>query len=380
MSNFNTLTVQLAERSYDILIGPGLIQNAGKSIMAAVGTKRCIIITDENVAAHWLAPLQDSLDAAGLAYRSIMVPPGEQTKSFSQLESVVRDILANGLERKDIVIALGGGVIGDLAGFAAAIAMRGVDFVQIPTSLLAQVDSSVGGKTGINTPEGKNLVGAFHQPRLVIADTDTLGTLPARELRSGYAEVVKYGVIDDLPFFQWLEAHSAAALALEPDTIRQAIVKSCQSKARIVAEDELESGKRALLNLGHTFAHALEAEAGFDGTLLHGEAVSIGMVMALQASERLGLAQNGTVDSVRNLLSSQGLTVDLRGIANSSWTVATLVHHMGHDKKMASGKLTFVMVHGVGQSFLTNEVDMTVVEAVLADALEQALQPSALKA
>ena len=284
----SVLRVELDDRSYDIHIGAGLIAQAGNIIKDVITQPRTVIVTDENVAKHWLKPLEQSLSDAGIQSRSVIVPPGEHTKSFQFLSQLLDDLLENGIDRKTTLIALGGGVVGDLTGFAAAVVMRGVDFVQIPTSLLAQVDSSVGGKTGIDTRYGKNLVGAFHQPRAVIVDTSVLDSLPERELRAGYAEVVKYGVINNREFFDWLKDNGAALLNGDAAARRQAVYQSCKSKAEIVAADEREAGMRALLNLGHTFGHALEAQLGYDDLLKHGEAVSVGMVMALTLSETHG--------------------------------------------------------------------------------------------
>ena len=272
--------VALGERSYEVLVGPGLIAEAGTRLIAALDARRVAIVTDENVAALHLAPLRASLKQAGLSVVEIILPAGEGTKCFAELERLLDQLLAARIERRDVVLALGGGVMGDLAGFAASILRRGVVFVQVPTTLLAQVDSSVGGKTGINTGHGKNLVGAFHQPRLVLADTSALDTLPARELRAGYAEVVKYGLIGDAPFFDWLEVNGAAVLAGDPAARAHAVVTSVASKAGVVSRDERETGERALLNLGHTFGHALEAATGFSDRLLHGEGVAIGLCLA----------------------------------------------------------------------------------------------------
>ena len=280
MTTTQTVSVGLGERSYDIRVGPGLIENAGDEIKPLIRGNKVFVITDSTVSGHWLDPLKRSLRAAGITVRTIAVPPGESSKSFADFEHVCCRMLED-------VVALGGGVVGDLAGYCAASVMRGLDFIQIPTTLLAQVDSSVGGKTGINTPQGKNLVGAFHQPRLVLADTGTLDTLPKREVRAGYAEVVKYGLIRDPAFFEWLEQHGAALIAGDEAARISAVVESCKAKAEVVAADEREAGLRELLNFGHTFGHALEAAAGFDGTLLHGEAVSIGMIQALELSRRL---------------------------------------------------------------------------------------------
>jgi 3-dehydroquinate synthase len=346
--------VDLAERGYDIHIGPGLLDRAGELIRPVMRGNRALVVTDDQVAPLYLERVQKSMLAAGLMPMSTVVPAGEKTKDFKHLEALLDAMLDARAERGTMVVALGGGVIGDLTGFAASILLRGVDFVQIPTTLLAQVDSSVGGKTGINTRHGKNLVGAFHQPRLVLADTAALDTLPRRQILAGYAEVVKYGVIDDAPFFQWLEDNAVALIAGDPEARRHAIATSCRAKARIVAADEREGGVRALLNLGHTFGHALEAETGFSDEMLHGEAVAIGMVMALRLSVRLGLAPAADSERLVRHLDAVGLPSALPG--GRSWEVSRLIEHMQGDKKVKDGKVTFVLAKGIGASFLTRDV------------------------
>jgi len=322
------------------------------------------IVSDANVAAH-LATLQAALAAAGIASEAIVLPPGESTKSWAQLEAVTDRLLAHGVERGDHVIALGGGVIGDLVGFAASIVKRGCGFVQIPTTLLAQVDSSVGGKTAINTRAGKNLIGAFHQPGLVLIDPDVLDTLPARETRAGYAEVVKYGLIDDFAFFEWCEANGEKLLAGDPEAREHAIAHSVGAKARIVAEDERETtGKRALLNLGHTFGHALEAETGFSDRLLHGEGVAAGMALAFAYSARRGLCPGQDAERVAAHLRAVGLPDGIKA-AEINASGATLVDHMRHDKKMDAGTLPFLLAHGIGRTYLDHSVDLADVEAFL---------------
>ena len=348
--------VTLGDRSYEILIGSGLLARAGEAV-AAIGARTVGVVTDENVAKLHLATVERSLAAAGLAFRTVTVPAGEASKSFTMLDRVVDGLLAAKVERGDVVLALGGGVVGDLAGFAAAILRRGVRCVQAPTSLLAQVDSSVGGKTGINSPRGKNLIGAFHQPSLVLADSDALDTLPARELRAGYAEVVKYGLIDDPDFFAWLDTRPGAALSPGPDRIR-AIAASCRAKAAVVARDEHEHGDRALLNLGHTFGHALEAQVGYDGTrLIHGEGVAIGMAMAFRFSAALGLCPAEDVARVERHLAAVGLPVHPREIPGPIGGAQALFDHMLQDKKVSRGQLTFILARGVGQSFVARDVD-----------------------
>jgi len=331
------------------------------------------IVTDTNVAPLYLAALESALTADGVRCDHVVVPAGENSKDMTCLASVLDAMLAARCERSTMVIALGGGVIGDLTGFAASILLRGVDFIQIPTTLLSQVDSSVGGKTGINTKAGKNLVGTFHQPRLVLADTDVLATLPRRELLAGYAEVAKYGLIDDRAFWDWLEQNAVPALgggAKAEALIRHCIVTSCKAKARIVAADERESGVRALLNLGHTFGHAFEAETGFGANLLHGEAVGLGMMMAFDLSARLGLAPAGDAKRVQAHLAAVGLPVKPpRTGRHGPITAARLIDHMGQDKKVKDGAITFVLARGIGSAFLTATVPLPKVEETLNAAL-----------
>jgi 3-dehydroquinate synthase len=360
-----TVTVQLAERSYDILIGPGLIDQAGARMLPVMTGTRAFVVTDDAVAPIYLDRVLASLDQAGIAHVHTVLPQGEGTKDFAHLEALLDAMLEARCERSTMVVALGGGVVGDLTGFAAAVLQRGVDFVQIPTTLLAQVDSSVGGKTGINTRHGKNLVGAFHQPRLVLADTAALATLPRRQVLAGYAEVVKYGCIDEPDFFAWLEENGAQVIVGDEAARRHAVAVSCRAKARIVACDEREGGVRALLNLGHTFGHALEAETGFSGELLHGEAVAIGMVMAFRLSARLGLAPAEDAARLERHLAKVGLPTGLN--KSRAWDVGRLVHHMAGDKKVKDGKVTFVLARGIGQSFLTREVEQSAVRDLLAD-------------
>lgn len=368
MTQSTSLTVALQDRSYPIHIGAGLIKQAGKILAPLIQKPRVYIVTDENVAKHHLTPLQDSLQASSVDNNHLILPPGESTKSFANLQVVVEAILSAKVERSTTVIALGGGVVGDLAGFAASMTLRGIDFVQIPTTLLAQVDSSVGGKTGINTGQGKNLAGSFYQPKAVLVDTDTLATLPDRERLAGYAEVCKYGLLGDLGFWEWLEQNGEKVLAGDNKAITHAIEMSCNTKARVVAEDERESGIRALLNLGHTFAHAFEAELGYSGALLHGEAVAFGMVMAFDLSVRLGLCPASDTDRVRAHFETVGLPINPPEPARS---IAADVYlgHMAQDKKVADGALTFVLVNGIGQAFLTQDVSPGDVTATLNAAL-----------
>ena len=363
---YETVSVALGDRSYDILIGSGLIASAAAHIRPALKRPRAVVLTDEHVAVHHLAPLQASLEAGGIEVHAIVLPAGEATKSFEALGPLMSRLLQLRLERADRLIALGGGVIGDLTGFAAAILLRGVDFIQIPTTLLAQVDSSVGGKTGINTPEGKNLVGAFHQPRLVLADTQALATLPRRQFLAGYAEIVKYGLIDDAAFFDWLDDHLDALMAGEDATLRRAIVVSCEAKARIVAQDEREGGLRALLNLGHTFGHALEAATGFSDRLLHGEGVALGMCLAFDLSVEMGLCPPDDAARVRAHLARSGLPTRLADVPGALPGADDLIALMATDKKVADGKLTFILARGIGQSFITRDVDRAQLARVLA--------------
>jgi len=370
LSATRTVTVPLGRRSYDIEIGPRLLGKAGRAIQSVAPGARCAVVTDERVARLHLPALAESLEAAGLPHRATVVPEGEGAKSFSQLEAVCDSLLAQGLERGDVVIALGGGVIGDLAGFAASIVKRGLRLVQIPTTLLAQVDSSVGGKTGINTRHGKNLIGSFHQPSLVVADTAVLDTLDARQFRAGYAEVAKYGLLGDAGFFAWLEQNWSALFDGEPQARLHAIEVSCRAKAAIVAEDETETGRRALLNLGHTFGHALEAWAGYSGRLLHGEAIAIGMALAFEMSEELGLCAEGLSGRVASHLAGVGLPVRIADIpaapSGARPDADALMALIAQDKKVKAGRLTFILVRGIGEAFVSNSLEPQQVQAFLA--------------
>jgi 3-dehydroquinate synthase len=362
------VAVELDRRSYEILVDGGLIARAGSLIAPRLTDRRVLIVTDATVARFYLDELVRSLETAGIRQDSIVLPPGEATKDFRHLEELCSRMLQARIERGSMILALGGGVIGDLAGFAASILLRGIDFIQIPTTLLAQVDSSVGGKTGINTGQGKNLVGSFYQPRLVLADTDALDTLPRRELLAGYAEVVKYGLINDPAFFTWLETHGADLIDGDRAARRHAVLTSCQAKAAVVAADEREADQRALLNLGHTFGHALEAECGYTGELLHGEAVAIGMVMAFELSSMLGLSPSEDAARVARHLASVGLPTSPAAIGRG-FDASRLVHHMRQDKKVKDGRLTFVLARGIGRAFLSRDVELGQVEALLARAL-----------
>lgn len=364
------LRVDLGPRSYDIQIGAGLLQRAGDFIRP-LAKGRVFIVTDAHVAAVHLPALEVALAKAGIdAPPAIILPPGEATKCFAELERLIAALLERGLERSDTIAAFGGGVIGDIAGFAAAIALRGVDFVQIPTTLLAQVDSSIGGKTAIDTGSGKNTVGAFHQPRAVLIDTDLLRTLPAREMRSGYAELMKHGLLADEPFFAWLEANAASVLAADPALAPKAVARSCAIKAELVAADEREAGPRALLNLGHTFAHALEAELGFSGALLHGEAVAIGCRMAATLSARLDLCPADDARRLDRHLAAHGLPRRARDCTNHVFDPERVLARMRRDKKAKNAEITFVLLRGIGKAFLTRGVEEGALLGFLRDEFE----------
>ena len=347
-----TVSVDLGARGYDIHIGAGMIDQAGRLCAPYLRKNRAIIVTDAHVDAAWGPALRRSLQIAGYAPHMIVLEPGEARKSWAGLEALCSQLLDLNLDRKEALIALGGGVIGDLAGFAASILKRGAPFIQIPTSLLAQVDSSVGGKTAIDTPQGKNLIGAFHQPSLVLADVAVLDTLPERELRAGYAETVKYAAICDAPFFDWLEHHGADVLAGVRDAQTHAVKRSIEWKAQIVAEDEREQGRRALLNLGHTFAHALEAEAGYDGRINHGEAVAWGMAMALRYSTRLGLCPPQDAQRLHTHWRAVGLPSLWQDLPKVETSPAALLERMHSDKKAEDGRLTLILARGLGQAFV----------------------------
>ena len=360
--------VKLAASPYDVIIGDGLMARAGAHLAAVLPQKRAVIVTDATVADLHLPTLTAGLTEAGFELRQIVVAPGEASKSLAVYGQVTDALLEEGVERRTAVIALGGGVVGDLAGFAAASVLRGLPFVQVPTTLLAQVDSSVGGKTGINTAYGKNLLGAFHQPRLVLADTAALATLPRRELAAGYAEIVKAGLIGDASLYAWCEAHGPALLAGDRALQAEAVSAACAFKARVVEDDEREEraeGGRALLNLGHTFGHALEAECGYDGTLLHGEAVALGLVLALRLSERLEVCPPGVAARVAAHLRACGMASEL-GELGRPFSAERLVAHMQRDKKMRDGRLGFVLARGIGEAFTSRDVPNEAVLAVLA--------------
>ncbi|TNE57057.1 MAG: 3-dehydroquinate synthase [Alphaproteobacteria bacterium] len=348
--------VDLGERSYDILIGPGLLQSAGEHIAPRLNQPRTLVVTDSTVANIHLETLLNSLRASGIETSSYVVPAGEASKSFTELEKLCEAILTARLERADSIIALGGGVIGDLTGFAAAIVRRGMKFIQIPTTLLSQVDSSVGGKTGINTTMGKNLVGAFHQPSLVLADIACLDTLPARDFLSGYAEVVKYGLINDPDFFSWLDLNLDLLKAGDIDARAEAVRRSCLAKANIVAQDETEQGLRALLNLGHTFGHALEAETGYSARLTHGEGVAIGMALAMAFSAEEGLCPSQESERATAHLARAGLKTQIKQIEGPALDPDRLLTAMFQDKKVQSGRLTFILSRGIGQAYIARDI------------------------
>lgn len=359
--------VALGDRSYDVLIGTGLLENAAELIKSRFGVRRLAIVTDGNVARHHLANMEEGLRQSGSFAGTVVVDPGEGTKRFEVLERVCERLLELGLERRDLVIALGGGVVGDLAGFACAILRRGIGFVQVPTTLLAQVDSSVGGKTAINTAQGKNLVGAFHQPSLVLADISALSTLPVREMRAGYAEVAKYGLIGDASFYTWLETAVGDVLGGKPGSLTRAIARSVEMKAEIVARDEMETGDRMLLNFGHTFGHALEAWAGYSDRLLHGEAIAIGQVLALRLSESLGLCAGGVADRVEAHFAGVGLPTRIEQVPGGERpTVDGLMRLVEQDKKVAEGRLTFILVRDIGRAFISRDVERRSAAAFLA--------------
>jgi 3-dehydroquinate synthase len=362
--------VALGARRYDILIGRGLMADLGALVAARRPGSAAAVVTDETVAGHHLDSALASLAAAGLAAKPIVVPAGEGSKSWDELKRVCEALLAARIERGDLVIALGGGVVGDLAGFAAATVRRGIDLVQVPTTLLAQVDSSVGGKTGINSPHGKNLIGAFHQPRLVVADTAVLDTLPPRQFRAGYAEVVKYGLINDRPFFEWLDRNWRDLFDGGPAR-EHAVATSCRAKAAIVARDETETGERALLNLGHTFGHAFEAAAGYSDRLLHGEAVAIGMSLAFRFSARLGLMPDADADRLDRHLDAVGLGRTPSAIPGGAPGAGALMDLMAQDKKVRRGRLTFILARGIGESFIAPAVDAAEVHAFIVEKLAE---------
>lgn len=367
----NVVPVDLGSRSYEVRIGPGLIARAGAEIAPLLKRRKVAVVTDETVAAHHLMTLAASLEAEGITMTALALPPGEGTKGWEQFSRCVEWLLEQKIERRDIVVALGGGVVGDLVGFAAAVLRRGVRFVQMPTTLLAQVDSSVGGKTGINTAQGKNLVGAFHQPSLVLADTGVLDTLPRRDLLAGYGEVMKYGLLGDAAFFDWLEGAAPAMIEGDAAARLRAVTRSVEMKAGIVSRDETEEGERALLNLGHTFCHALEKATGYSDRLLHGEGVAIGCALAFELSQRLGLCSQEAPSRVRAHLKAMGMKTDLSDIPGDLPGGEKLLDLMGQDKKVVDGRLRFILAREIGAAFVADDVPRDVVLRLLDEALQR---------
>ncbi|HEX6859641.1 MAG TPA: 3-dehydroquinate synthase [Caulobacteraceae bacterium] len=359
------IPVGLGERAYEVVVGSGLIDQAGRRIAPLLKRARTAIVTDANVSDHHGERLAIALEKAGVATDVLVIPPGEQTKSWEGLAALSDQLLALELDRGDMIIAFGGGVVGDLTGFAAAIYKRGIDFVQIPTTLLAQVDSSVGGKTAIDTARGKNLIGAFHQPRLVLADLDVLATLPEREMRCGYAEVIKYGMLGDPDFFAWCEANGPDVIAAKNTALAHAVVRSVEMKAAIVAEDEKEAGRRALLNLGHTFGHALEAENGYGEALKHGEAVGAGCALAFRFSAHLGHCSAADAERVEAALRAVQLPTRLADVPGHPFSAERLIGHMAQDKKAEGGTLTFVLARAIGEAFVAKNVPAEPLRAFL---------------
>jgi len=358
-------TVGLGERAYDIFIGPNLIEQAGTILCEIVSERHVVIVSDKTVATLHLKKLKTGLEKYVQKIHCFEVPSGESSKSMGMLSQLVDDILATGIDRSTLIIAFGGGVVGDLVGFASACLLRGVDFIQIPTSLLAQVDSAVGGKTGINTKIGKNLIGAFHQPIAVISDINLLSTLPRRELLSGYAEVVKYGLIGNKKFFAWLEDNAKGILELNDDLLIHAIRSSCEAKASIVEADEHETGSRALLNLGHTFGHAFEAAMDYDGRLLHGEAVAAGMALAFELSFELNFCEIEDVERCKRHLRKVGLPTGTSDFQTQKISAKKLISHMKYDKKIRNNKVNFILVRSIGNAFISDEVSLEFVEKFL---------------
>ncbi|MEM9572729.1 MAG: 3-dehydroquinate synthase [Pseudomonadota bacterium] len=367
----NRVRVELGARSYDILIGEKLLSQAGAHLAPYAKQDRVFVISDETVWGLHSDTLKAGLAAQGISAIEKVFPAGESTKNWTLLGEAVDWLLAQGAGRDDVLIAFGGGVIGDLTGLAASLLKRGMQFVQIPTTLLAQVDSSVGGKTAVNSSHGKNLVGAFYQPRLVLADTDVLSTLPDRERRAGYAEVLKYGLINDRPFFDWLAGNGEKVLSLDPASITEAVAISCRAKADIVAQDEREGGVRALLNLGHTFGHALEAENGYRANLLHGEAVGTGMALALRYSARLGLMSHDDAEHGAAIIAASGLTANLADVPGGPYRAEALVSAMQQDKKARAGRVPLILAKGLGEAFIYPDADLSDVQEFLQEELQK---------
>lgn len=364
--------VSLGARSYDIVVGHGALSMLGARLTPILKQPRVFVLTDETVSNLHMGALEAALKPVGIRSHVLSLVPGERSKSFSNLEHILDWLLSTGADRSDVLVAFGGGVIGDIAGLAASLMKRGMGFVQVPTTLLSQVDSSVGGKTAVNTPRGKNMIGAFYQPRLVIADTALLASLPARELRAGYAEVLKYGLINDPAFFDWLEGNGADVLALKPYAIQQAVATSCRAKAAIVAEDETEGGVRALLNLGHTFGHAVEAANEYRPDVLHGEAVALGMVLAFRYGAAEGITAPDVAAKVARVIGASGLPVELAHMPGGPYEASQLADLMQQDKKARGGRVPLILARGIGQSYIHPNADLASVAAFLAGELEKA--------
>ena len=364
--------VDLGARSYDIVVGHGALSELGVRLLPLLKRKRVFVLTDETVARLHMDALKTALRPSGIETDVMALAPGEQSKSFSNLEGILDWLLEAGADRGDVLIAFGGGVVGDIAGLSASLMKRGMGFVQVPTTLLSQVDSSVGGKTAVNTPRGKNMIGAFYQPRFVIADTALLDSLPARDLRAGYAEVLKYGLINDAAFFDWLEANGADVLALKPDAIQNAVATSCRAKAAVVAQDETEGGVRALLNLGHTFGHAVEAANGYRPDVLHGEAVALGMVLAFRYGASEGITSAAIAEKVSRVIGAFGLPVALSDMPGGPYEAAQLAELMKQDKKARGGRVPLILARDIGQSYIHPDADLASVAAFLAGELERA--------
>lgn len=365
MSQPQTVRVELAGRGYDIIVGSGLLTRAAEYVVPKLASKKAVIVTDAHVGTIYGSQLKANLRAADVTCDVLTIPAGEGSKNFSTFEWLMNQLLALKVDRKTTIIALGGGVVGDLAGFAASVLLRGVPFIQIPTSLLAQVDSSVGGKTAINASVGKNLIGSFYQPQLVLADSDVLKTLPPREMKAGYAEIIKYGLIMDAPFYAWCLANAAKLLAGDEAVTHEAVLKSCQFKATVVKADEREADMRALLNFGHTFGHALEAETGFSDTLLHGEAVAIGMAMACRLSHRMGLIGDEVQAQLAAHFKALGMMAYPRDVAGVAWNADAIASHFADDKKAENGTLTFVVLNEIGRAAVAKNVDASLARDVV---------------
>lgn len=370
MTNPTCVRVELDARNYDILIGSGVLARAAEYILPVMAGRHAVIISDSNVAPLYAPALTQQLVAAGVKVDLLTVPAGEASKGFATFEWLLEALLALKPDRKTTIVALGGGVVGDLAGFAASVLLRGVPFIQIPTSLLAQVDSSVGGKTAINSKGGKNLIGSFYQPKLVLADSDALKTLPPRELRAGYAEIIKYGLIMDADFYRWCLSNAAKLLDGDAAALQEAVKQSCTMKAKIVKADEREADMRALLNFGHTFAHALEAETGYGAKLIHGEAVGIGMVMACRLSARMGLVDAKLEDELATHFAALGMLAQPRDVAHA-WDASAIAAHFAEDKKAESGTLTFVVLDAIGKARVAKQVDAALALDVVASFLTE---------